>query len=176
MGEKMKKILLTSIITAAIFGLVSSAGCNTSRELGDIDRSEVEVVFEDTVTVGDIKWELLEAENLGPNLESQYGTSFQAREGKLIYISFAVTNMGEEVRQIFDVKVVDDKGDYYSVCTEAYGYFTAPSVCTVQDVIPDIRQEFNASFDVPLASVDLLLEVTDLRVPADEKVYIDLGL
>jgi len=158
----MKKILLTSIITAAIFGLVSSAGCNTSRELGDIDRSE--------------KWELLEAENLGPNLESQYGTSFQAREGKLIYISFAVTNMGEEVRQIFDVKVVDDKGDYYSVCTEAYGYFTAPSVCTVQDVIPDIRQEFNASFDVPLASVDLLLEVTDLRVPADEKVYIDLGL
>jgi hypothetical protein len=29
---------------------------------------------------------------------------------------------------------------------------------------------------VPLTSVDLLLEVTDLRVPADEKVYIDLGL
>ncbi len=172
----MKRLLLTSIIAAAILGLLSLAGCNTSRGLGDIDRSEAEIVFEDTVTVGDIKWELLEAENLGPNLESQYGTSFQSREGKLIYISFAVTNMGEEIRQIFDVKVVDDKGDYYSVCTEAYGYFTAPAVCTVQDAIPDVRQEFNASFDIPIESVDLLLEVTDLRVPADEKVYIDIGL
>jgi hypothetical protein len=176
MGEKMKKALIALSLTMAIFGLLSLVGCNTSRELGDIDRSEAEIVFEDTVTVGDIKWELLEAENLGPNLESQYGASFQSREGKLIYISFAVTNMGEEVRQIFDVKVVDDKGDYYSVCTEAYGYFTAPAVCTVQDAIPEVRREFNASFDVPLDSVDHLLEVTDLRVPAGEKVYIDLGL
>lgn len=172
----MKKVLIILMAVMTAFGLISLAGCNVSRDLGDVDRSEIEVVFEEETTVGDIKWELLEAEDLGPNLESEYGNTFQSREGKLIYISFAVTNMGEETRQIFDMKVVDDKGDYYSVCTEAYGYFTAPAVCTVQDVLPDVRQEFNASFDVPIDSVDLVLEVTDLRIPAGEKKYIDLGI
>jgi len=84
--------------------------------------------------------------------------------------------MGDDTRQLFDIKVVDDNGEYYSVCTEAYGYFTAPAVCTVQDILVDVRQEYDASFDVPLDSVDLILEVTDLRIPPGEKKYIDLGL
>jgi len=172
--KKLYQLLVFILILPALIGM--SAGCRQDGTMGDIDRSQVEVIFDDSVMVDEIRWELMEAEDLGPSITNDYGASFQAREGKLIYISFAVENMGEEIRQIFDMKVVDDKGNYYSVCNEAYGYFSAPAVCTVQDIIPGVRREFNASFDVPLDSVDLLLEVTDLRIPAGEKKYIDLGI
>jgi hypothetical protein len=175
--EKMRRVItFIGIILLSIAAIFISMGCAQELDLGDVDRSEIEIVFEDTVITGDIKWELLEAEDLGPSITDEYEATFESREGRLIFLSFAVTNMGEDVRQIFDIKVVDDNGDYYSVCTEAYAYFSAPAVCTIQDAIPDVRQEFNASFDVPLDSVDLILEVTDLRIPPAEKKYIDLGL
>lgn len=177
---KRKNILILIILIVPLVFIFSLFSCQISydRSLGQVERSEVEIIYDDKeVKAGDIRWELLEAEDLGPIIGDELGATLQPLEGKFIYISFLVENTGEDVRQIFDLKVIDDKGRIYSICTEAYGYiFTAPEVCIVQDAPPGVERNFDAVFDVPVDSENLVLEVTDLNIPPKEKKYIDLGI
>jgi len=171
----MKKISILIGITMLAITMAVAAGCGQQSN-ADIDRSAIKISSSDTVTVGDIEWELLEAEDLGPSLTSPSGETYGSKEGKLVKIAFAATNMGDEIKQIFDMKLVDADGNYYSVCTEAYAYYTNPEVCTVQDVMPGTRMTFEATFDITSDASDLILEVTDLETPPVEKGYMDLGI
>lgn len=180
----MRKLnIIVSLVLSAMVMAAVGAGCTGGdvqyperQAIGDVDRSAIDIVEDSTAVTGDIRWEVLEVRDLGTNIVDEYGAALVAREGRFIYISFEVENMGDAAMQMFDVKVVDDKGDLYSVCTEAYGYFAAPAVCTVQDILPGTARTFNASFDIPAGSEDILMEVTDLEIPPGEKAYIDLGI
>jgi len=164
----MKKIFPILILFTAVFLAGSLFACqNNDLELGTVDRSQLDIVRDDEVTVGDIYWKLLDAEEIGPQIVGEYGT-LQSVEGRFIYIEFMLENTGQDILQLYDLKVVDSKGRIYSICNEAYGY--------LQEIYPDIERTFNASFDIPLDSVDLILEFTDLNVPPQERVYIDMGL
>ena len=72
--------------------------------------------------------------------------------------------------------MIDSKGREFSICATAYGYLGTDDACLLVDVYPLAKQTFFASFDVPLDSVDLILEVSDLESPSGEKAYIDLGI
>jgi|GEM_PF-1504631 len=174
---KDRLIILLSLFTI-VFATLSLCACGekSARHLGMIERSGLDIIREDNVILGDIHWQLLKVEEVGPEIVGEFGT-LEAIQGRFIYIEFSLENSGQEIRQLFDLKVIDDKGRIYSICNEAYGYFTgAPSACVLQDIIPDMERTFSASFDIPLDSVDLILEVTDLKIPPREKAYIDLGL
>lgn len=177
----MKKIIMGLIVlTVSAFLILILSGCQDNysrdREIGSVDRSSLNIVRKNEVTVGDIHWQLLKAELVGPIISNEFGASLESLEGRFIFIEFSVENVGEDIRQLLDLKVIDDKGRVYSICNEAYGYFAAPAACTLQDIFPETKQTFNASFDVPVDSVDLILEITDLKIPPQERVYIDLGL
>lgn len=178
----MKKIVSMLLITTlAILITASVSACRYKEpysEEGTIDRSDITVVEGDTAQVGDIKWQLLDAQDLGTRIEDETGAALEPTRGKFIFISFSVENTSDEGRILYDMKVIDGKGRIYSICTEAYGYFTSGySACTLADIPPGAEPlNFSASFDINLDSEDLILEVTDLQQPPEEKAYIDLGL
>lgn len=175
MRSWISRILFFSGTLILILSLLSCQE-DYSSELGTIDRSELNITREKSVTTGDILWEVQRVEETGPEIVGEFGT-LESIQGRFIYIEFMVENQGQDIRQLLDLKVIDDKGRVYSICNEAYGYFTgAPSACTLENIVPDVQQTFSASFDIPQDSVDLILEVTDLKIPPEEKAYIDLGI
>lgn len=173
--------LLFVTITLVAMLVLSISACNYEpafSEEGMLDRSEIEIQEGNTAEVGDIKWELIDVENLGTQIEDESGAVLKPTRGKFIFVSFTVENNSDEGRVLYDMKVIDGKGRIYSICTEAYGYFSSTySACTLADIPPGAEPlKFSASFDINLDSEDLILEVTDLQKPPSEKAYIDLGL
>jgi hypothetical protein len=116
-------------------------------------------------------------EEIGPILRQQSTGATLEKRGKFVNIHFDVVNHSEETKYIFDLRMVDDRGRTYPICTEAYAYLgLAEEACAVVELIPDVKRTFVMSHDVPANAEDLLLEVTDLNVPPKEKRYIDLGI
>lgn len=46
----------------------------------------------------------------------------------------------------------------------------------IQEIFPDTTRTFTASYDVPTDSKRMMLEVKDLKIPPEEKAYINLGI
>ena len=173
-----KKYIILFIILIIIVLSTSVIGCKTTGlEQKLFDRSKISTSSVDKeIIVGDIIWKVDNAEYLGPQIPNEAGDILEAVYGRFIGIEFNVENMGQDTRTIIDLKVIDSRGREFPICAAAYGYIGLNEACLLIDVPPEIKQTFYASLDVPLDSVDLILEVSDLDSPPGEKAYIDLGL
>ena len=176
----MKKIVLISALVFIIAVLsVSFISCKAGVIKQDpFDRSGIsKLPVDEKVSVGDITWDIIDVEYLGSEiLSAEGGLTLKPTYGRFVAIDFTVENAGEEVRTIVNLIIIDSKGREFPICAEAYGYLGVEEACLLVDVAPGTTQAFFATFDVPLDSVDLLLEVSDLGAPPEEKAYIDLGL
>jgi hypothetical protein len=175
----MKKIVLISAFIFIIAVLsISFISCQSGVIKQDpFDRSKItKLPVDENVTVGDITWDIIDVEYLGSEIPSTQGLILEPTYGRFVAVDFTVENAGNEVRTIINLIVIDSQGREFPICAEAYGYLGTDDACLLVDVAPGTTQNFYATFDVPLDSVDLLLEVSDLGAPPDEKAYIDLGL
>jgi hypothetical protein len=176
----MKKIAFIFVLIFIIAVLsVSFISCKAAIiEQDPFDRSAIKTLpVDEKVSVGDITWDIMEVEYLGSEIPStEGGLVLEPTYGRFISVEFTVENTGEEVRTIINLVIIDSKGREFPVCAEVYGYLGADDACLLVDVAPGASQDFYAAFDVPLDSVDLILEVSDLGAPPVEKAYIDLGL
>ncbi|MBN1298127.1 MAG: hypothetical protein JW997_00410 [Actinobacteria bacterium] len=184
-----KSIYLVNIL---IFCLVVAviAGCQVISKEEDV-YSEIETVepvattdisgiktvsLENETIVGDITWKIIDLNVIGPEIVGTDNYTFKAVRGKFVNIEFMIKNDSDDVRTLYDLKVIDSKGRVYSLCLPAYAFFsTREKACTLVDVIPDSEYTFEAPFDISPDSEGLILEVTDLKIPVEDKVYIDLG-
>ncbi len=174
----MKNIKKFLAVFFMILFSISVAACKTaSLEQKPFDRSIISTSSIDKeVTVGDIVWRVDNSEYLGSQIPSDTGDILEATYGRFIGVEFNVENIGQDIRTIIDLKVIDGKGREFPICAAAYGFLGIGEACLLVDVYPDTNQTFFASFDVPLDSVDLILEVSDLGTPPADKAYIDLGI
>ncbi len=173
-----KRYIVPLIALLIIIFSISVIACKaTSLEQKPFDRSKITSLSKDEeVRVGDIVWKVDNVEYLGSQIPGEFGDTLEATYGRFIGIEFGVENIGQEVRTIIDLKIIDSKGREFPICAAAYGYLGTSEACLLVDVYPEAKQTFFASFDVPLDSVDLILEVSDLDSPSGEKAYIDLGI
>lgn len=174
--KKIYNIILITVLAAA--ALISVTACSTTNPGQEpFERSKISISRDREVKVGDIIWKVENIEYIGPQIPNDYGDGFlESRFGRFIGIEFNVENTGQEIKTIIDLKVIDSRGREFPICVEAYGYIGAGKACLLVDIFPETNQTFFASFDVPLDSVDLILEVSGLEIPPEEKAYIDLGL
>jgi len=177
-------IMLTGLITAGL------ASCDAVSQEETIF-SEIETVeavattdisgimpepLENEVIAGDITWKVFNVNVLGPEIVGFDNFSYTAVRGKFVNIEFMVNNNSEEIRTLFDLNVIDNKGRVYTVCLPGYGLFAARErACTLVDISPGTEYTFEAPFDIAPDSEGLVLEVTDLKIPVENKTYIDLG-
>ncbi|GEM_PF-1777872 len=191
----MKKYLILFIV-AVLAVTVASAGCRAVEQeppLPEEDPSEpatieppiVDVDIEELdtfgvgeeVIVGNIMWEITEVEDVGEQLTYEGFPGFlEPRVGKFVVVTFNIENLGEESRTIFDLVAIDDQGRNYSICLEGFAFFTPQEACVLQEIIPGVENTYVAPFDVATDVQELVLQVTDLRIPVEEAAYIELGL
>jgi hypothetical protein len=175
----MKKKYIVLFVTLFIIILsISLIACkSTSLEQKPFDRSGISSSPKDKeITVGDIVWKVNNVEYLGSQIPSDTGDALETKYGRFIGVEFSVENIGEDTRTIIDLKVIDNKGREFPICAAVYGFLGTDEACLLVDVYPSVKQTYFASFDVPLDSVDLILEVSDLNSPSGKKAYIDLGI
>ncbi len=174
-----KAYVILFIAVLVIVSMVSVTACKTvSLEQKPFDRSKISTLSKDKeVKVGDIIWKVDNVEYLGSQIPSDTGSGFlETKYGRFIGVKFTAENVGQDIRTIIDLQVIDSKGREFPICAAAYGYLGVVEACLLVDLFPEVKQTFFASFDVPLDAVDLILEVSDLGAPPEEKVYIDLGI
>jgi hypothetical protein len=173
-----KKYIIIFIALMIIILSISVGACKPAGlEQRLFDRSEISRTSVDAeVTVGDITWKVENAEYLGSQIPSDTGFALESVYGRFIGVDFSVENTGDDILTLIDLKVIDSNGREFPICAAAYGYIGVEEACLLVEVFPNIKQTFFASFDVPVDSVDLILEVSDLNAPPEEKAYIDLGL
>ncbi len=175
----MKKKYIILLIALIIIVLsISVIACKTTGlEQKLFDRSKISTSSVDKkIIVGDIIWKVENAEYLGPQITGDAGDILEAIYGRFIGVEFSVENTGQDIRTIIDLKVIDSKGREFPICAAAYGFLGTSEACLLVDMYPEVKQTFFASFDIPLDSIDLILEVSDLDSPSGKKAYIDLGL
>jgi hypothetical protein len=176
----MRKVII--IILAFLLVLFSLASCRSEAQTREetVDITEVEAFdVGEEVSASAIKWKVAEVEDLGNHLispDSLYAV--EAEEGKFINISFMIWNNADEEKQIFDLRVIDDKGRAFNICVEAYSVLSVPGseACTLARILPETERTFNTTFDVAADSRELFLEVTGLQLPPEQKKYIDLDI
>jgi hypothetical protein len=186
MSKKIFSFLLITALSLSLFlflacrqDVLSSDIIEVEREVepvGSIDLSSIEVVSKDLpVHAGEMVWEIISAQDLGTSIvSSEY--IFESTVGKIIQLDFTILNNSEESQILYDLHLIDNKGRVFSICLPAYSSFSAEKACALQEIIPGLEYDFIAPFDIATDSEGLILEVTDLKTPAEEKVYIDLGI
>ena len=176
----MKKInVILFIVALIIIFSISVTGCNTTNlEQKTFDRTKISTLSKDKEEkVGDIIWKVEKVEYLGSEIPATTGSgALETRFGRFLGVEFNAEKVGQDIRTIIDLKVIDSRGREFPICAAVYGYIGTSEACLLVDVFPEVKQTFFASFDVPVDSVDLILEVSDLGSPPEEKAYIDLGL
>jgi hypothetical protein len=144
--------------------------------IGRMDLEGIEVIsMDEPVEAGGIVWQILSVEDMGTAITSA-DLVYEARIGKIIVMDFNVLNNTEEPRILFDLNIIDDRGRVFSICLPAVAILGTQEACALQDIIPGVEYNFYAPFDVAPDSEGLIIEVTDLQTPAQDKVYIDLGI
>jgi hypothetical protein len=167
--------MITLIVSVLIIGI----GCSENlqqNEVADISKINSQPINE-KIETGNITWEVIEVKDLGTMLTSEDATSYlEPEEGKFIGITFLVKSSEHVPKIIYDLRVIDSEGRVFTVCLPAYAFFNTEEACAIEEVFPDIERRFTATFDVSNDSSGLVLEVTDLNIPPEEKAYIDLGI
>jgi len=174
---KNKILIPLILLTAVLFAVGCSNAATDSAGNIDFSNTETSNVGEEVVA-GDVVWKVTKVENLGDKIQSEGVYTLASEEGNFINIDFEVSNTGTETKQIFDLKVIDDQGRAFTICIEAYGVLGpyTNDACTLATINPGENRTFNTTFDT-VADFDMLvLEVTDLKLPAGVTKYIDLGL
>ena len=187
---KKTNIFLSAIIVTLVF--LSVIGCGQAITEDTQSFATVETVepvattdisgiktepVESEVIAGDIAWKVLNVNEQGPSIISSDNYAYEATRGKFVILEFMVKNNSEDSKILYDLNVIDSKGRVYTLCLPAYAYFTTTDrACSIVDIVPGVEYTFDEPFDVSPDSEGLVLEVTDLNNPAEEKSYIDIGL
>jgi len=178
----MRRIIIVLMMLAVCTGFFTEASAgkkSSSDELTreHINRSEISPVPKsEKVVTGNVEWKILKVEEVGPVLEQEYTGATLETKGKFVNIRLEAVNHSEDLKYIYDLRLVDDRGRTYPICAAAYAYFGMEEACSLAELLPDVRRTLTMFHDVPLNANDLWLEVTDLEVPPQEKKYIDLGI
>jgi hypothetical protein len=185
---RIRFLILLLISLLVLTGIVFT-GCKASEEYiaesvaeatvvpeATTDISEIEPVSVDQeIDTGGIVWKVTGVEETG-ELVADNDYLLEAVRGKFVLIDFQVMNKTDEARILYDLSLIDDKGRVFNVCVQAYGFYADKKACTLQDIVPKVTNTFAAPFDVAPDSKGLVLEVTDLKRPPEEKEYVDLGI
>ncbi|MBD3184050.1 hypothetical protein GF312_17330 [Candidatus Poribacteria bacterium] len=162
-----KKIFVFGLTLLAALFLITGCGTDIGIPEEDIYSADAQVV------VGDLVWEIVEVEDRGVETVSAYTGPIERR---ILGVTFKIENKSNDPKTLVDITMIDDNGNRYPICLEAFGSFDFDQVCVLQEIPPGAEKTYSAAFAVPTDANRAILEVTDLGGPALEYGYIELGI
>lgn len=128
------------------------------------------------VFVGQSRWRLLEAQDLGNILQNDsQDLAPLETEGHFIRVRFEIENTGSEVILFSDVALLDNQGRRFEPSVDAIQFIAEQEQCLTSELAPGAPQLCAKIYDVPADAAGLKLEAFDLISFEAGKALLDLG-
>lgn len=129
------------------------------------------------VLVGNIRWKVLEAQDLGNTLQSDNEfTEPRTTAGRFIRVRFEIENRGSEARSFTDINLIDAQGRNFENANDVLSFIDAPEQCFLEQLNPNLPRVCTYIFEVPADATGLQAQVGDLELFGSEEAFINLNL
>lgn len=135
----------------------------------------------DNVRVGDIRWKLISAKDLGNIL---YGTNSnyptitddKTTSGKFIQINMEVENLSKDLKSVSNLDIYDDSGRKFIHSTDTSEWIpNEKSLYILSNLNPNMPNQFMDIYEVPGDAKNLYVSVGDLKLFGAGSAKISLG-
>ena len=130
------------------------------------------------VRVGDVRWKVLSAENLGNILKSENKFAKDLKtNGAFIKVRFEIENLSNDMLSYSGADLADDKERKFKHSSEAFSFIPdEEQSLIVTNLNPNLPKTITEIYEVPANATGLRFYVGDLKFLGGEEAMIDLGL
>lgn len=158
------------------------SGETTSTDAGEAQPAPTEApeptygVNQD-VRVGDVRWKILEANDLGSELvsDNQFIDSVPTT-GKFVGVRFEIENLSNDQLNFTDVGLIDSAGREFTPKDDVYFWIDDNEKCIYEQLNVNVPKVCSVIFEIPADAADLHLQVGDLELFGSDEALIALGL
>lgn len=163
-------------LAAITGGDTSTAGQGDGPARGRDQAVPVSYGVNQDVQVGEVRWKILEAQDLGPTLTGGQGSEKEkTTAGRWVRVHFEFENLSSDMQSFSGIKVVDDQGREFTASSDVFSFFPEPEWCVLENINPNVPKTCTHIYEVPANATSLKLVVTDLEMFGSEEAQIDLG-
>ena len=131
----------------------------------------------DEVTLGELRWRVAKAENLGSELTSD--NQFiepKTTAGKFVAVYFDVENLGKDPTSFLGVDLMDGVEREFGAFDEGFMFVPNELQCVLAKMNPNLPISCMVIFEIPADATELKLKVTSQATFGGEEALISLGL
>ena len=141
----------------------------TRRKLALVGHTQSDVV------VGQVRWKVLSARDLGNRLDSRVRGTAKTTPGRFIRADLEVENLGREPTTFLSRDLFDDQGRRFDAIPDAAMYLDDKSIFILERINPNLPMSFTQVYEVPRNSHDFVVEVSNLGIQDRMEAAIELG-
>lgn len=179
-------LFVALVVGVAIFGPSSSTqsrseASNASTRANaapDATATPLPVIGQD-VTVDQVRWKMIAAENLGNVLKSgNQFTDDKKTSGAFIKVRFEMENLSTDMLSFTGLDLVDDQSRKFTSTSDAFMFIKDDNErCTmIENLNPNITKTCITIYEVPANAKGLKAKVSDLKMFGSQEALVDLGL
>lgn len=128
------------------------------------------------VQVGDVRWKITEAKDLGQALKSDNEfIEDKTTKGRFISVAFEMENLATEQKSFTGLSLVDGKGRKFEASSDAFMFIEQEKQCIFENLNPNVTKECRVIFEVPADATGLNANVGDLELFGGDEALIELG-
>ena len=178
-------LFVALVVVVAIFGPSSStasrpAASNASTQANaapDATSTPLPVVGQD-VTVDQVRWKMISAENLGNVLKSgNQFTKDKKTSGVFVKVRFEMENLSNDMLSFGGLEMVDDQDRKFTSASDVFMFIeNEDERCVFENLNPNITKTCTTLYEVPANAKGLKAIVSDLKAFGAEEALVELGL
>lgn len=128
------------------------------------------------VTVDEVRWKILSAEDLGDTLTSdnQY-IDPKKTSGRFIRVQFEMENLSKDMLSFGGMDLVDNQNREFKSYSGSFGFVPDDQACVFENLNPNITKPCTVIYEVPGNAAGLKAKVGDLKLLGGAEAFIDLG-
>jgi hypothetical protein len=129
------------------------------------------------VLVGEVRWKMLEAQDLGNQLvsDNQFIEPLNTA-GKFIRVRFEIENRSKDMQSFIGFDLVDSQGREFTSSSDALMFIDNSETCILENLNPNLPITCMVIYEVPADATGLKAYVGDLSMFGGAEAKIELGL
>lgn len=169
------------LIGVLLGGQEGGSGPNISRletrPAGEAESGVVTGKINQDIQVGEVRWKVLEAQDLGNTLKSdnQFIEPLTIA-GRFIKVRFEIENQSADTLSFTDVNLLDSQDRKFQNSANAIGFIVQPDKpCLLEQLNPNVPKQCVEIYEVAADSKGLRVQVGDLDFLGSAEGLIELG-
>lgn len=129
------------------------------------------------VFVGEVRWKILSAENLGDTLtDNNQFTEDVKTSGVFVKVRFEIENQSKDMKSFAGLDLKDSQEREFKGASHVFSFIEQNETCILENLNPNIVKTCTSIYEVPAGAAGLRAWVGDLSFFGGAEEMIDLGL